>query len=136
MNLPAFLEQADAYRESDDVADSVFKVLNLLGTTHPFFVLRVGELRTGSNPGAYDRILRGEYPRRGDPEPEYVDDLKAAGQSYRKEAEVFVDDLADGRPEDARLAPRRAPGWRRRLRGDPGFRGEPRLRVVTPGSGW
>jgi Zn-dependent protease with chaperone function len=94
MNLGAFLEQAEAYRESEDVADSVFKVLNLLGTTHPFFVLRVGELRTWIESGAYDRILRGEYPRRGDPEPEYLDDLREAGQSYRREAEAFVDDLA------------------------------------------
>jgi Zn-dependent protease with chaperone function len=94
MNLDAFLEQAEAYRESEDVADSVFKVLNLLGTTHPFFVLRVSELREWIETGAYERILRGEYPRRGDPEPEYVDDLRDAGASYRKEAEAFVDDLA------------------------------------------
>jgi Zn-dependent protease with chaperone function len=93
MHLPSFLAQAEAYRESEDVADSVFKVLNLLGTTHPFYVLRVGELRGWIESGAYDRVLRGEYVRRGDPEPEYVDDLKEAGQSYRKEAEDFVDDL-------------------------------------------
>jgi len=94
MNLDAFLEQAEAYRESEDVADSVFKVLNLLGTTHPFFVLRVSELRAWIETGAYERILRGEYPRRGDPEPEYAHDLRDAGESYRKEAEAFVDDLA------------------------------------------
>jgi Zn-dependent protease with chaperone function len=93
MHLPSFLEQAEAYRESEDVADSVFKVLNLLGTTHPFYVLRVSELRAWIESGAYDRVLRGEYVRRGDPEPEYVDDLKEAGASYRKEAEAFVDDL-------------------------------------------
>ena len=28
-----------------DVADQVFKVLNVLGRTHPFHVLRVAELR-------------------------------------------------------------------------------------------
>ncbi|TVP58884.1 MAG: M48 family peptidase [Gemmatimonadales bacterium] len=93
-NLDAFIEQAEAYRESEDVADSVFKVLNLLGTTHPFFVLRVGELRSWIESGEYDRILRGEYPRRGDPEPEYVEDLSDAAQAYRQEARDFVDDLA------------------------------------------
>ena len=36
-SVTAFLEQAEAYRESEDIADSVFKVLNLLGATHPFY---------------------------------------------------------------------------------------------------
>jgi len=93
MNLDAFIEQADAYRESDDVADSVFKVLNLLGTTHPFYVLRLGEIRSWIESGAYEAILQGTYRRRGAPEPEYMEDLKAAGESYRREAEAFVDDL-------------------------------------------
>lgn len=92
-SLPAFLEQAEAYRESEDVADAVFKVLNLLATTHPFYVLRVGELRTWIESGDYDRILRGEYARRGDPEPEYVDDLTDAARAYSADAREFVDDL-------------------------------------------
>jgi len=92
-SLAAFLEQAEAYRESEDVADSVFKVLNLLGTTHPFYVLRVSELRSWIESGEYDRVLRGEYPRRGDPDPEYLDDLGDAARAYRKEAQEFVDDL-------------------------------------------
>ncbi len=123
MNLPAFLEQAEAYRESEDVADSVFKVLNLLGTTHPFFVLRVGELRSWIESGAYDRVLRQEYPRKGDPEPEYVEDLREAGESYRKEAEAFVDDLAVAA---------------RKMRDTlyDAFRGTPRGGGGSPGAGW
>jgi Zn-dependent protease with chaperone function len=129
LHLPSFLEQADAYRVSEDVADSVFKVLNLLGTTHPFYVLRVGELRDWIESGAYDRILRGEYTRRGDPEPEYVDDLKEAGQSYRKEAEVFVDDLtmAARKMRDSLLDALRGGGGG--SGGTPGSGG-------NPGSGW
>ena len=45
MNLQAFIQQAEEYREGGDVADQVFKILNLLGATHPFPVLRVSELR-------------------------------------------------------------------------------------------
>jgi len=93
-SVAAFLEQADAYRESDDVADSVFKVLNLLGSTHPFYVLRVSELREWIESGQYDRILEGDYVRRDDPEIPYVDDLGEAAASYEKEAREFVDDLA------------------------------------------
>ena len=36
----------------------VFKVLNLLGTTHPFYVLRVSEIRKWIEEGEYDRIIR------------------------------------------------------------------------------
>ena len=93
-SVTAFLEQAEAYRESEDIADSVFKVLNLLGATHPFYVLRVSELRSWIEKGEYDRILRGEYSRRGDAEPAYFEDLSAAAAAYREDASDFVDDLA------------------------------------------
>ncbi len=93
-SVTAFLEQAEAYRESEDIADSVFKVLNLLGATHPFYVLRVSELRSWIEKGEYDRVLRGEYAHREDPEPTYVDDLTAAAAAYRADASEFVDDLA------------------------------------------
>jgi Zn-dependent protease with chaperone function len=44
-DLNEFLVQADQYRDGGDAADMVFKVLNLLGATHPFHVLRAAELR-------------------------------------------------------------------------------------------
>ena len=44
-DLNEFLRQADEYRQGGDVVDAVFKVLNLLGSTHPFHVLRVAEMR-------------------------------------------------------------------------------------------
>ncbi len=92
-NVTAFLEQAEAYRESEDVADSAFKVLNLLAVTHPFYVLRVSDLRRWIEGGGYDRILRDEYPRRGEPEPGYVEDLRAAAAAYGEEAKDFLGDL-------------------------------------------
>ncbi len=95
-DLNEFLAQADEYRESGDVADSVFKVLNLLGTTHPFHTLRAAELRDWVESGAYDRILRGEYHRRGEPDAPYLDDLRAAGQSYREGAREIFDQMAEG----------------------------------------
>jgi len=93
-SVTAFLDQAQEYQESEDVADSVFKVLNLLGATHPFYVLRVSELRAWIERGEYDRVLRGEYARRADPEPAYIEDLSAAATAYRADATDFVDDLA------------------------------------------
>ena len=101
-DLNEFLRQADEYRESGDVADAVFKVLNLLGTTHPFHTLRAAELRDWVESGEYDRILRGEYHRRGDPGTAYVDDLRAATQSYREDAREVFDHVADGARDAAR----------------------------------
>jgi len=86
MNLDEFIVQAEEYRESGDVADQVFKVLNLMGQSHPFYVLRVAEIRTWIEGGAYDRILRGEYQHRGDRDPAYKDDVRDAAQAYAQGA--------------------------------------------------
>jgi Zn-dependent protease with chaperone function len=85
-NLPEFIRQADEYRQSGDLAGQVFKVLNLLGADHPFPVLRVAELRDWFERGEYDRILRGEYERRGDAKRPYVEDLAEAGRAYAEGA--------------------------------------------------
>lgn len=93
MNLDAFIAQAEEYQSGGDVADHVFKILNLLGTTHPFYVLRVAEIRAWIETGDYDRILRGEYARRGDEAPAYKDDLRAAATSYAEGTRDFVDSV-------------------------------------------
>ncbi|MDT8368290.1 MAG: M48 family metallopeptidase [Longimicrobiales bacterium] len=94
MNLDAFIRQAEEYREGGDVADQVFKILNLMGTTHPFWVLRVSEIQGWIESGAYDRILRGEYPRRADGDPEYQEDLREAAEAYAEGARDFLDSMA------------------------------------------
>jgi Zn-dependent protease with chaperone function len=85
-NLEEFLAQAEEYRDTGDLADQVFKVLNVLGLTHPAPVLRAAELRTWFESGAYERIVGGEYRRRGEAEPAYADDVAAAAASYRETA--------------------------------------------------
>ena len=85
-NLAEFIRQADEYRQSGDLADQVFKVLNVLGATHPFPVIRVAELRDWFEAGEYERILRGEYRRRGDEDSPYKDDLSAAARAYADDA--------------------------------------------------
>jgi len=77
------------------VADQVYKVLNLMATTHPFWTLRVSEIRAWIEAGEYDRILRGEYPRRGDPDPAYKEDLAAAAKAYSEGARGMMDTMAD-----------------------------------------
>jgi len=92
-SLQEFIVQAEEYREGGDVADQVFKILNLIGSTHPFYVLRVSELRTWIEAGDYDRILRGEYARRGDPNPAYQEDVKEAAKAYAEGAKDFLDSV-------------------------------------------
>ena len=92
-DLNEFIVQADEYRESGDVADQVFKVLNVLGRTHPFHVLRVAELRDWVESGDYDRIVSGEYARRGEPDSAYEEDLRAAASAYADEARDLLDSI-------------------------------------------
>jgi Zn-dependent protease with chaperone function len=94
-NLDEFINQAEEYRTGGDVADQVYKVLNLMATTHPFWTLRLSEIRTWIENGDYDRILRGEYARRGDPDPAYKDDLAAAAKAYSEGAKGMMDTMSD-----------------------------------------
>jgi Zn-dependent protease with chaperone function len=94
-SLDEFIIQAEEYRTGGDVADQVYKVLNLMATTHPFYVLRVSEIRNWIESGEYDRIIRGEYARRGDPDPAIQEDLRAAAKAYADGAKDMVDTMAD-----------------------------------------
>ena len=76
------------------MADQVFKILNLIGATHPFWVLRVSELRAWIESGDYDRIVRGEYARRTEPDPAYQEDLREAANAYAEGARDFLDTLS------------------------------------------
>jgi Zn-dependent protease with chaperone function len=95
MSLQEFIIQAEEYQQGGDVADQVFKVLNLMAATHPFYVLRLSELRAWIESGDYDRIVRGEYPRRGEPDPEYQEDLRAAANAYAEGAKDFLDNVSE-----------------------------------------
>ena len=89
-DLNEFLEQAEQYRQTGDAADIVFKVLNLLGTTHPFHVLRAAEIRDWIEAGEYDRVLRGEYRRRGDAYEPWRKDAAEAARAYKEDAQTLA----------------------------------------------
>jgi Zn-dependent protease with chaperone function len=94
-NLGEFIRQADQYRQTGDLADQVFKVLNLLGADHPFPVLRVAELRDWVEAGAYDRIMRGEYTRRSEDRQSLREDLSEAGRAYAEGAKQTFGSAAE-----------------------------------------
>jgi Zn-dependent protease with chaperone function len=97
MNLDAFMVQAKEYEQGGDAMDTVYKVLNTLGATHPFHTLRAAELQRWVAGGEYDRILRGEYPRRGseDERRPLADDIGQATQYYADQAKGAVDTVAE-----------------------------------------
>src|SRR5580700_8926573 len=63
MNADAFHEQAHEYDAVPDLRDSILKILQLQGNTHPFAVVRFAEIDHWYSSGAYQRILDGDYPR-------------------------------------------------------------------------
>ena len=65
LNVDAFMQQAHEYAASGEGLDVVYKVLSTLALTHPMHTVRAAELQRWVAAGDYDRILRGEYVRRG-----------------------------------------------------------------------
>jgi len=98
MDLDAFLVQAKEYEESGGPLDRIFQILNTLDRTHPFNTLRAAELQRWIEAGNYERIVGGEYTRRGpDAEKRPVEkDIDEARDHYMKEAKAVVTDVMDG----------------------------------------
>jgi len=97
MDLDAYLVQAKEYEETGGALDRVFKILNTLPQSHPFNTLRAAELQRWIEGGNYDRIVSGEYPKRG-PEAEkrpIEPDIDEARDYYMKEAKAVVEDVVD-----------------------------------------
>jgi Zn-dependent protease with chaperone function len=97
MDLDAFLAQTKEYEATGGAMDRVFKILNTLGSSHPFNTLRAAELQRWIEGGSYERVLRGEYTHRG-PEAEgrpIEPDIDEARDHYLKEAKAVVEDVVD-----------------------------------------
>src|SRR6266850_5459724 len=97
MDLDAFLQQAKEYEETGGALDRVFKILNTLLQSHPFNTLRAAELERWIQGGTYDKVLGGEYTRRGpDAEQRPIEkDIDDARDHYMKEAKAVVNDVVD-----------------------------------------
>ncbi len=78
-----FHRQAHEYDAVPDIRDSLIKLLQLQGTTHPFAVIRFAELDRWAAEGDYRNILAGRYPRR-------EDDVNASvGEEARNAAHAY-----------------------------------------------
>lgn len=97
MDVNAFMTQAREYETNASVWDLVTKILNTLGRSHPFNTLRAAGLEEWIQGSHYDRILRGEYPRRGTPEaqPPLREGFGEAASHYGEQAREAASTVAD-----------------------------------------
>jgi len=97
LDVEAFMQQAHEYAASGEGLDVVYKVLSTLALTHPMHTVRAAELQRWIQGGDYERILRGEYTRRGAEAKErpLKDDFRAAKDHYAEEARETMSKMAD-----------------------------------------
>jgi Zn-dependent protease with chaperone function len=97
LDVDAFMQQAHQYASSSEGLDIVYKLLSTLALTHPMHTVRAAELQRWLASGEYERILRGEYTRRGDEARERPlrDDMAAAGAYYAGEARELATQVAE-----------------------------------------
>lgn len=91
LDLEEFIAQSDEYRAEGDVLDRVYKFAAAIGTTHPFAVARVADLRDWIESGDYDAIIAGDYRTRTDDSTAYTEDLGDAAGSYAAKAREAYD---------------------------------------------
>ena len=94
MDVAGFLDQAEEYETRGDVRDSLLKLLQLSGRSHPLAALRAAELQKWAAGPEYAYILAGNYPRRSDDKDTPMsDDVKAAANSYKENFSTSGDPL-------------------------------------------
>ena len=109
LNLEPFMQQANEYAVNEKLTNLIWKVLNTLNLSHPMHVVRAAEVQRWLQSGEYERILRGEYVRRGTEEKERPlrDDMREAAKHYGDEIRNVAEDFknaakrAAGRAKDA-----------------------------------
>ncbi len=90
LNLEAFIAQSNDYRDAKGLS-AYYRMMATLGSTHPFPVIRVAELRNWVDSGAYTEIMAGNYHRIGEPRP-FADDAATAGKAFSETANRVFED--------------------------------------------
>ncbi len=114
MNFDAFLQQADAYEDEDDLFSRQARFWSELSLTHPIAVRRVKELIAWVRSGEYDRIIGGDYARRGH-EPAPSAEFDAAVGHYKERFSGVLERTAGG----VQGLGRQLGDWLKRFQGGP-----------------
>lgn len=81
LNVDAFVQQAADYSGWDSLFDRRRRFLTGVRRSHPYAVTRVGELTRWVRDGEFDRIMAGDYVRRGE-EPPASSEFRRAVEHY------------------------------------------------------
>ena len=119
LNLDMFLKQANEYEEWEPGWDRLSRLRTELGQTHAAPVRRVSQVMKWVRSGEYDRIMSGEYVRRGDPVSPRAEAADAADhyaerfRGFFKDADASMakanEKVGDAGGEDHRVAARARP---------------------------
>lgn len=95
LDMNTFLMQAAEYNGAGTPLANLHRLLNLVVLNHPFPVIRLIELQTWVDSGAYASIIAQNYPTRHDASQSTQDDLighlKEASEAYREQWETSKD---------------------------------------------
>ncbi len=94
LDLDAFMSQGLDYTEKGSGLDRLSRLLIDLDLTHPMPVRRAHELLRWVRAGEYDRIVAGEYVRRGE-EPPPREEADAASKHYADRVKGAFRDAGD-----------------------------------------
>lgn len=85
LNMNDFFAQAQEYENRKGLLDGVHKLLNTIGESHPFPVIRLQELKSWAVSGQYQAILDGNYLKRGFHKEDPAAELKQGFEFYKGE---------------------------------------------------
>ena len=93
MNTNEFFQQAYEYENSNELSDSIHKMINLVNLSHPFPVLRLTELKSWVDCGEMQKILSQQYTVRGG-EDSHFENARSAASNYYQDMEDSNDPFA------------------------------------------
>lgn len=120
LSLDAFMAQGMDYEEGGKGLERLARLFSDLNLTHPMPVRRTHELMRWVRTGEYDRILGGEYPRRGEEPPPRAEAGAAAdhyGERVRRAFEDAVNSINEAGDQVAGVR-RRVDDWLGGRRGE------------------
>ncbi len=113
LDLDLFMRQGLDYKEKGSGLERLTRLMLDLGVTHPMPVKRTHELMAWVQSGEFDRIVGGEYPRRGDP----VDARADGSEAVTFYSERIRDGFRDA-GESINSVGKQLAGWLRRDGGE------------------
>ena len=98
LRVDEFIRQAEQYETGGDAWDTVLKILNTVMRTHPMHTVRAAELLRWQRSGGYDKVMAGEYTRRGasDQDQHLGEDYADAAGYYGAKTRETVNQFKDG----------------------------------------